>query len=116
MIEGRVITGCCLENSYWVAGLATEGEKFVRKMLHDQMGHRQKRGERLLASGSPLGDQVEARLRSWLRNSATQFKNSKTLNPKEVALKTAIGKTYIFYEQLSSVASVPRMLPAVEMP
>jgi hypothetical protein len=48
-------------------------------------------------------------LRSWLRNSAKQFKNAKTLTPKEVALKTAIGKSYIFYEQLSSDAAHPSL-------
>jgi hypothetical protein len=97
------------KNSYWIAGLVAEGEKFAREMLHDEIGHRQIRGQRLFASGLPLGDQVETRLRSWLRNSAKQFKNAKTLTPKEVALKTAIGKSYIFYEQLSSDAAHPSL-------
>ena len=33
VIEGRIITRCCLENSFWVAGLVEEGEKFSREML-----------------------------------------------------------------------------------
>jgi Family of unknown function (DUF5677) len=109
VIEARVITRCCLENSYWVAGLAAEGDKFARKMLHDEIGHRKIRVQHLFATGLPLGDQGEARLRSWLRNSAKQFKNAKTLTPKEVALKTAIAKSYIFYEQLSSDAAHPSL-------
>lgn len=110
MIEGRVITRCCLENSYWIAGLVAEGEKFAREMLHDEIGHRQIRGQRLFASGLPLGDQVETRLRSWLRNSAKQFKNAKTLTPKEVALKTAIGKSYIFYEHFHLTPRILRWM------
>ena len=109
VIEGRVITRCCLENSYWIAGLVAEGEKFTREMLHDEIGHRQIRGQRLFASGLPLGDKVEERLRAWLKNSSKRFKNAKTLTPKTVALKTAIGKSYIFYEQLSSDAAHPSL-------
>jgi hypothetical protein len=109
VIEGRVITRCCLENSYWIAGLVAEGEKFTREMLHDEIGHRQIRGQRLFARGLPLGDKVEERLRAWLKNSSKRFKNAKTLTPKTVALKTAIGKSYIFYEQLSSDAAHPSL-------
>lgn len=82
VIEARVITRCCLENSYWVAGLAAEGDKFARKMLHDEIGHRQIRVQHLFATGLPLGGQGEARLRSWLRNSAKHFKKRQNPDPQ----------------------------------
>jgi hypothetical protein len=109
IVATTTITRCCRENSYWIAGLVAEGEKFTREMLHDEIGHRQIRGQRLFASGLPLGDKVEERLRAWLKNSSKRFKNAKTLTPKTVALKTAIGKSYIFYEQLSSDAAHPSL-------
>jgi len=109
VIEGRIITRSCLENVFWVGSLVEEGEKFAREMLHDTMSHRQKAGQRIFASGATLGDEVEARLREWLRTNSKNFGNSKQLNPKAVADRTDIGRTYIFYEQLSSDSCHPSL-------
>lgn len=109
VIEGRIITRCCLENSYWVAGLVKDGEKFSCEMLHDTMSHKKKAGQRIVASGAPLGDEVEARLRGWLRTNSKRFHNPKQLMPKAVADKTVIGRSYMFYEQLSSDSCHPSL-------
>lgn len=109
VIEGRIITRCCLENSFWVAGLVEEGEKFSQEMLHDTISHRQRAGQRIFASGAPLGDDVETRLREWIRNSNKTVTNPKQLNPKDVAGRTSIGRSYIFYEQLSMDSCHPSL-------
>jgi hypothetical protein len=31
IIEGRIITRCCLENYFWIAGLVEDGAKFARE-------------------------------------------------------------------------------------
>jgi hypothetical protein len=107
VIEGRIITRCCLENSYWVAGLIDEGEAFSRKMLGDDAHHRQQRGQRLIETGAPLGDEMEAKLRAWLKANEKRFQNPTQLNPMSVAMRTDIGRSYIFYEQLSSDSCHP---------
>jgi hypothetical protein len=61
VVEGRILTRCCLENSYCIARLVTEGETFAREMLHDEISHRQQRGERLFETGAPLGDEWQGR-------------------------------------------------------
>jgi hypothetical protein len=108
VIEGRIITRCCLENSLWVGGLAEYGEKFAREMLHDTMSHKRKAGQRIFKSRAPLGNEVEARLRQWLRKSK-KFENSQQLKPKTVTDKTDIGRSYIFYEQPSSDSCHPSL-------
>jgi hypothetical protein len=109
VIEGRIITRCCFENSFWVAGLVEEGEKFSREMLYDTISHRQKAGQHIFASGAPLGDEVETRLRDWMRANSKKFQNPEQLNPKEVADKTRIGRSYILYEKLSADSCHPSL-------
>jgi Family of unknown function (DUF5677) len=107
VVEARVLVRCCLENSYWIAGLATDGESFVREMLHDEMSHRRRRGQRLFSPDFTLGDDVKEKLTTWMREHGKQFKDAKQLNPLSVAGRTDIGRSYIFYEQLSSDAAHP---------
>jgi hypothetical protein len=109
VIEARIITRSCLENSFWVARLVNEGAKFARAMLHDTVSHKQRAGQRIMASGAPLGDEVEQRLRKWLKGQSKDFQNPKQLSPKEVADKSTIGRAYIFYEQLSSDSCHPSL-------
>ena len=109
IIESRVLVRCCLENSYWVAGISAEGEKFAREMLHDEMNHRQRRGQRLFAREMPLDDESKEKLAAWMRESSKRFQNAKQLNSMSVALKTDLGRSYIFYEQLSSDAAHPSL-------
>jgi hypothetical protein len=109
VIEARVITRCCLENSFWVGCLIADGVKFTREMLGDETHHRLKRGQSLFASALPLGDEVESRLREWMRTHAKQFEGAKRLNPKDVAERTPVGRTHIFYDQLSSDACHPSL-------
>jgi hypothetical protein len=50
IVEARTITRCCLENLYWMVGLAEEGESFVRKMRDDEMSHRKALGQSIFAT------------------------------------------------------------------
>ncbi len=107
IVEARTITRCCLENKYWVGALSEEGEKFARKMLHDEMSHRKARGHRMFRSDVQLEADVDARLREWMKKANKQFAAAKTLNPSEVASTSDIGRSYIFYGQLSSDSAHP---------
>jgi hypothetical protein len=107
IVEARTITRCCYENLYWIAGLAEEREVFVRKMRDDEMSHRKQRGQFMFGNGITLEAEVEDRLRTWLRTTNRSFASAKMLQPKEVARLSNIGRSYIFYSQLSSDAGHP---------
>jgi hypothetical protein len=106
IVEARTITRCVFENQFWVVGLVEEGDKFANRMLNDEMSRRKSRGE-LLFQHVELDNDVEIKLREFLKNTKKDFSNAKTLNPKEVASMGALANTYIFYGQLSSDSAHP---------
>jgi Family of unknown function (DUF5677) len=110
IVEARTIARCCYENLFWVVGLIEEGEAFARRMLHDETSHRRQRGQFLFETGVTLDAEIEERLRAWLRNANERLAGAKPLNPKQVAaLGRDVGRTYIFYSQLSADAAHPSL-------
>jgi len=109
IVEARTITRCCFENAYWVVGLAEEGEAFVRRMRDDEMSRRRHRGQFMFDTDVELPPDVEERLRNYLRGVNKSFANAKTLNPQQVAALSDIGRSYVFYGQLSADAAHPSM-------
>jgi hypothetical protein len=108
IVEARTITRCCLENLYWTVGLVEEGEAFAKKMRDDEMSHRKALGQSIFATDVRLEEDVEARLRTFMKGANKHFSDAKTLSPKHVAqIRGDFEKTYIFYGQLSSDAAHP---------
>jgi Family of unknown function (DUF5677) len=109
VVEARVLVRCCFENAFWVAGLCTQGDKFVQKMLGDEMRSRHVRGEMVLSRRTALADHAEKRLREQLRVIKTRWPKAKSLNPKDVALSGVLGHGYVIYSQLSADAAHPTL-------
>jgi Family of unknown function (DUF5677) len=109
IVEARTITRSCYENLYWMIGLQRDGEEFGRRMLHDEMGHRKQLGQFLFENDITLEPEIEDRLRAWLRDTKKRFADPKMLNPKQVAALSDIGRSYIFYGQLSSDSAHPSL-------
>jgi hypothetical protein len=107
IVEARTVARCCFENIYWLVGLIEEGEEFVRKMADDEITHRKNRGQFIFENSIGLEAKVEADLRAWLRNTNKRSNNGGMLHPKQVAGLTDIGRSYVFYSQLSSDAAHP---------
>lgn len=111
VVEARVLTRCCIENELWIAGLVSEGDKFVDRMMHDELKSRQMRGEALFASSGRdtlSADDRGKKLRDWLRETKAAHPDAHMLVPKQVAkTTTSIGDVYILYSQLSSDAAHP---------
>lgn len=107
IVEARTIARCCYENYYWIGGLVEEGDEFVRHMLHDEMKRKQMRGAALLTCEAELEEEVESKLRTWMRDAKKDFPNARTLHPKDVASRGPTGNSYVFYGQLSSDAAHP---------
>jgi len=108
VVEARTITRCCFENLYWSIGLAEEGDSFVRKMRDDEMSHRRAQGQSIFAAEVQLEENVNARLREFMKGANKKFGNARTLTPKQVAqVRRDFERTYIFYGHLSSDSAHP---------
>lgn len=107
LVEARILVRCCFENTFWLAGLHSQGDKFVRKMLHDEMRSRQVRGEMVLSKKPLLLEGVEKRLREQLRAINKKWPDAKSLSPKDVALSGLLRDGYLIYSQLSADAAHP---------
>lgn len=108
VVEARILVRCCFENQFWIAGLAKDGQQFRKSMLASEMKKRVSRGTLLFEVGAQMEDEVENRLRAWLRENKN-WKSGKTISPKEVATGSVVRKSYVFYEQLSSDSAHPTL-------
>jgi Family of unknown function (DUF5677) len=107
--EARILARNCFENSFWIAGLAEDGDKFADRMLQDEMHNRQRHGESLLAdeaSRAGLGE-TGAKLQAWLREAKKNYSTARPLHPKAVVSNTDISSSYTFYQHLSWTAAHP---------
>jgi Family of unknown function (DUF5677) len=107
VVEARILVRCCFENTFWMAGLHSQGDKFVTKMLHDEMRSRHVRGEMVLSKKPQLSEDVEKRLREQLRAINKKWPDAKSLSPKDVALSGLLRDGYLIYSQLSADAAHP---------
>jgi len=107
VVEARILVRCCFENTFWMAGLHSQGDKFVTKMLHDEMRSRRVRGEMVLSKKPQLLEDVEKRLREQLRAINKKWPDANSLNPKDVALSGLLRDGYLVYSQLSADAAHP---------
>jgi len=107
VVEARILVRCCFENAFWIAGLHAQGDKFVRKMLQDEMRSRHVRGELALSKKPKLLEHVEKRLKEQLRAINKKWPDAKSLNPKDVAMSGLFRDWYLIYSQLSADAAHP---------
>lgn len=108
IVEARILARNCYENLLWIGGLASQGDAFVKAMLHDENKNKVGRGELLLGKYQ-LDDEVEKRLRAQLRVIHKQPKPSKSLNPNSVAQDGPLDHGYVIYSQLSADAAHPSL-------
>jgi hypothetical protein len=108
IVEARTITRCCFENLFWAVGLIEEGEAFVGKMRDDDVSHRKALGQSIFGTEIQLEEDVEARLRAFMKDINKRSSDTKMLLPKHVAqIRKDFEKMYIFYGQLSGDSAHP---------
>jgi hypothetical protein len=110
IVEARTIARCCLENLYWMIGLAEKGDAFVSEMREDEHNHRKAIGQAIFDSKPTLEDGIETRLRKFMRNANKSDIGKETLRPKTVAqIREDFSRTYMFYSQLSFDSGHPSL-------
>jgi len=123
VVEARTIARCCLENLFWIGGLAAKGEAFVKQMEDDNDVNKQKLGNALLANSKMQGGdaELEGKLEAFLDElrakeqleieevAKTGEKKAKktTIGHKNEADAAKISQAYIFYRQLSGDSAHP---------
>jgi Family of unknown function (DUF5677) len=60
LVEARILVRCCFENAFWIAGLHSHGDEFVRKMFQDEVKSKRVRGEFVLSKKPQLSEDVES--------------------------------------------------------
>ena len=48
IVEAKVVTRCCFENSYWIGALLREGDKFRSSMVQHEIKHKRMRAQTLV--------------------------------------------------------------------
>jgi hypothetical protein len=99
-LEARILVRNCFENSFYVARLAKDGNKFVAEMLEDDKKRRVARGQLLFEHQLEFEAETESSFRQWMKDHKAWLKGD-TLSPKGISRKTSIEKTYVFYSELS---------------
>jgi hypothetical protein len=108
IVEARSIARCCYENSFWIQGILTGGDKFVREMRRDEAASFKSRLEFVFAKVGKLSDpEREKGLRQQLRDDKKL--QPKPLNPKETATRGPLEQSYLIYSQLSADAAHPSL-------
>lgn len=67
LVEARVLARCIIENQFWLVGFANEPERFRQAIIDDDLNRRGSKSRTLFETG-PMPDNVEKKLRQWMRN------------------------------------------------
>jgi hypothetical protein len=110
VVEGRILTRCCFENQFYIAGLLSEGDRFVGRMRDDEIKNHDSRIQFVFKTESlrtALDADREAKLGAWLKENRSKWPDARTLTPKAVAEATVVKSAYLAYSHLSSDAGHP---------
>ncbi len=102
VVEARVLARCILENLFWIAGFASDPNRFRQAMIDGDRNRRGSQGQTLFETGE-MPDEAEKKLRQWLRDNK-EWRTSKSATPKQIARDAQLGDAYVFYNLLSSDA------------
>jgi hypothetical protein len=102
IVEARVLARCILENQFWMAGFASDPNKFRQALIDDDLNRKGLKGRTLFETGE-IPDYIEQRLRQWMRANK-EWNKSKSITPKQVARGAQVGEAYVFYDFLSTDA------------
>jgi Family of unknown function (DUF5677) len=110
VLEARILARCCYENSFWIAALVQDGDKFAAKMRRDDVRSRRSRSEQILTKyHSELPDDIKKTLHGQIRRMNRERSPPKSLNPQNVARNGPLDRRYEVYSQLSADAGDPSL-------
>ena len=106
--DARLLVRGIHENLFFIAGLITEGDAFVKEMMEADQASRDRRAQFMLERPSTVIDvKVRANLQRYLKRSRAENPKPKSLDPKGVARKGPVYDAYLIYSQISDDAAHP---------
>jgi hypothetical protein len=109
VVEARVLTRCCIENTFYLAELNAKGHAFVREMYDDARKSNKTLSELYLCDGGTLDTAVKDQLRALLRDINRGAPHAKFLNITELARGGLLAKSEGFYRIISGDAAHPTL-------
>jgi hypothetical protein len=109
VIEARVLTRCCIENTFYLAELNANGHAFVKEMYEDLRKSHTTLSELALSDGSTLDVAVKDRLKAQLREINRGAPQAKFLNITGLVHGGLLAKSEGFYRLLSQDAAHPTL-------
>jgi len=109
VVEARVLTRCCIENTFYLAELHANGHAFVKKMYNDLRKSHTTLSELVLSDGSTLDVAVKERLKAQLRKINRGAPPPKFLNITGLVRGGLLAKSEGFYNLLSQDAAHPTL-------
>lgn len=110
VLEARILARCCYENSFWIAALVQDGDKFAAKMRRDDVRSRRSRSKGMLTKyHSEFPDDIKETLRNQIRRMNREQLLPKSLNPQNIAQSGPLSRRYEVYSQLSADAGHPSL-------
>jgi hypothetical protein len=107
VVEARVLTRCCFENTFYLAELNAKGHAFVREMYDAERKSFKTLSELYLYDGSTIDAAVKDQLRAQLRDINRGEPQARFLNITELARGGLLAKSEAFYRLLSQDAAHP---------
>lgn len=110
IVEARTLTRCCFENLFTIAALSEGGQRFILEMGEDHKASRKARAEFLMQQTGDLPNtEWQPKLRAFIASLGKGQRKGKSLDPKKVAARGPLFKSYVYYAELSADAAHPTL-------
>ena len=110
IVEARTLARCCFENLFTIAALSEGGQRFVLEMGEDHKASRKARAEFLMEQTGDMPDREwQPKLRAFIASLGKGQRKGKSLDPKKVAARGQLLKSYVYYADLSADAAHPTL-------
>ena len=110
IVEARTVARCCFENLFTIAALREDGQRFVLEMAEDHRASRKARAEFLIQQTGEMADREwQPKLQAFVASLGKGQTKRKSLDPKRVAARGSLLKSYVYYAELSADAAHPTL-------
>jgi hypothetical protein len=110
IVEARTIARCCFENLFNIAALSKDGQRFVSEMCKDRRASQKARAEFLIQQTRDMAERDwEPKLRASIASLGKSQTKQKLLDPRQVAARGPLLRSYGYYAELSADAAHPTL-------
>jgi hypothetical protein len=110
IVEARIVARCCFENLFTIGALREGGQRLVFEMGEDHKASRKARAEFLIQQTGDMAEREwQPKLQAFVASLGKGQTKRKSLDPKRVAARGPLLKSYVYYAELSADAAHPTL-------